>query len=202
MKLTAHEYRVLSYLMHHRGRVVSQAELAEHIYAQDADRDSNTVEVFVARLRRKLGAASIRPCAGSATASRRSRERRARSRRASSSARSCGRSGCSALSHLAFVYVTQSRAARAAHPALARVLGVLALVFMLGGLRRCVAASAPINDLRQRLVAVRQGRARRLEGDYPSEVQPLVDDLNALLDSARESRARARRPRPAISRTA
>jgi two-component system OmpR family response regulator len=59
VKLTGHEYRVLSYLMHHAGRVVSQAELAEHIYALDADRDSNTVEVFIARLRRKLGAASI-----------------------------------------------------------------------------------------------------------------------------------------------
>jgi two-component system OmpR family response regulator len=59
VKLTAHEYRVLAYLMHHAGRVVPQAELAEHIYALDADRDSNTVEVFVARLRRKLGAASI-----------------------------------------------------------------------------------------------------------------------------------------------
>jgi two-component system OmpR family response regulator len=59
VKLTGHEYRVLSYLMHHAGRVISQAELAEHIYALDADRDSNTVEVFIARLRRKLGAASI-----------------------------------------------------------------------------------------------------------------------------------------------
>jgi two-component system OmpR family response regulator len=59
VRLTGHEYRVLSYLMHHAGRVVSQTELAEHIYSLDADRDSNTVEVFVARLRRKLGAASI-----------------------------------------------------------------------------------------------------------------------------------------------
>jgi two-component system OmpR family response regulator len=59
VKLTSHEFRVLSYLMHHRGRVVSQAELIEHIYAQDFDRDSNTVEVFVARLRRKLGASFI-----------------------------------------------------------------------------------------------------------------------------------------------
>ena len=56
VKLTSHEFRVLSYLMHHRGRVVSQGELTEHIYAQDFDRDSNTVEVFIARLRRKLGA--------------------------------------------------------------------------------------------------------------------------------------------------
>jgi two-component system OmpR family response regulator len=59
VRLTSHEFRVLSYLMHHRGRVISQAELAEHIYARDEDRDSNTVEVFVARLRKKLGAASI-----------------------------------------------------------------------------------------------------------------------------------------------
>ena len=59
VKLTSHEFRVLSYLMHHRDRVVSQAELTEHIYAQAFDRESNTVEVFVARLRRKLGAAFI-----------------------------------------------------------------------------------------------------------------------------------------------
>ena len=64
VKLTAHEFRVLSYLMHQRGRVVSQTELTEHIYAQDADRDSNTVEVFVARLRRKLGAAFIETVRG------------------------------------------------------------------------------------------------------------------------------------------
>lgn len=55
VKLTSHEFRVLSYLMHHKGRVVSQGELTEHIYSQDFDRDSNTVEVFIARLRRKLG---------------------------------------------------------------------------------------------------------------------------------------------------
>jgi two-component system OmpR family response regulator len=55
VKLTSHEFRVLSYLMHHRGRLVSQSELTEHIYAQDFDRDSNTVEVFIARLRKKLG---------------------------------------------------------------------------------------------------------------------------------------------------
>ena len=64
VKLTSHEFRVLSYLMHHRGRVVSQAELTEHIYAQDFDRDSNTVEVFVARLRRKLGASIIETVRG------------------------------------------------------------------------------------------------------------------------------------------
>jgi two-component system OmpR family response regulator len=59
VRLTSHEFRVLSYLMHHRGRVVSQAELADHIYAHDEDRDSNTVEVFIARLRKKVGAAAI-----------------------------------------------------------------------------------------------------------------------------------------------
>ena len=64
VKLTSHEYRVLSYLMHHRGRVVSQAELTEHIYAESADRDSNTVEVFVARLRRKLGPSIIETVRG------------------------------------------------------------------------------------------------------------------------------------------
>jgi two-component system OmpR family response regulator len=59
VKLTSHEFRVLSYLMHHAGRVVPQGELTEHIYAHDAERDSNTVEVFIARLRRKLGASAI-----------------------------------------------------------------------------------------------------------------------------------------------
>ena len=59
VKLTSHEFRVLSYLMHHRGRVVSQSDLTEHIYSHDFDRDSNTVEVFIARLRRKLGSAVI-----------------------------------------------------------------------------------------------------------------------------------------------
>jgi two-component system OmpR family response regulator len=57
--LTSHEFRVLSYLMHHRGRVVPQTELAEHVYERDAERDSNTVEVFIARLRKKIGASAI-----------------------------------------------------------------------------------------------------------------------------------------------
>ena len=62
--LTSHEYRMLAYLMHHPGRVVSRKELTEHIYAQDCDRDSNTLEVFVARLRRKLGASVIETVRG------------------------------------------------------------------------------------------------------------------------------------------
>jgi two-component system, OmpR family, response regulator len=64
VKLTSHELRVLSYLMHHRARIVSQAELTEHIYAQTFDRDSNTVEVFIARLRRKLGPSTIETVRG------------------------------------------------------------------------------------------------------------------------------------------
>ena len=64
VKLTSHEFRVLSYLMHHCGQVVSRTELIEHIYAQDSDRDSNTVEVFIARLRRKLGASFIETVRG------------------------------------------------------------------------------------------------------------------------------------------
>lgn len=52
--LTGHEYRLLAYLMHHREQVISRSDLVEHLYAQDFDRDSNTVEVFIGRLRRKL----------------------------------------------------------------------------------------------------------------------------------------------------
>lgn len=55
LKLTSHEFRLLSYLIHHIGEVVSRTELVEHMYDQDFDRDSNTIEVFVGRLRRKMG---------------------------------------------------------------------------------------------------------------------------------------------------
>ena len=53
--LSPQEYRLLSFLMHHAGRVVSQLELTEHLYAQDFERESNAIEVLVGRLRRKLG---------------------------------------------------------------------------------------------------------------------------------------------------
>jgi two-component system, OmpR family, response regulator len=56
IKLTAQEFKLLSYLMHHKGKVVSRTELIEHIYDQDFDRDSNTIEVFITRIRKKLGA--------------------------------------------------------------------------------------------------------------------------------------------------
>jgi two-component system OmpR family response regulator len=64
VKLTSHEFRLLSYLMHHAGRVVSRTELVEHLYDQDFDRDSNTIEVFVGRLRRKLGVDVIQTVRG------------------------------------------------------------------------------------------------------------------------------------------
>jgi two-component system OmpR family response regulator len=54
VKLTSHEYRLLSYMMHHNERVVSRTELVEHLYDQDFDRDSNTIEVFIGRLRKKI----------------------------------------------------------------------------------------------------------------------------------------------------
>ena len=54
VSLTSHEFKVLDYLMHRPGQIVSRTELTEHIYAQDFDRDSNTIEVFVGRLRKKL----------------------------------------------------------------------------------------------------------------------------------------------------
>ncbi len=55
VKLTSLEFRLLAYLMHHKGKVISRTELVEHLYDQDFDRDSNTIEVFVGRLRKKLG---------------------------------------------------------------------------------------------------------------------------------------------------
>ncbi|MEI8144239.1 MAG: response regulator transcription factor [Alphaproteobacteria bacterium] len=64
VKLTSHEYRLLAYLMHHQGRVVSRTELVEHIYDQDFDRDSNTIEVFIGRLRKKLGVDVIQTVRG------------------------------------------------------------------------------------------------------------------------------------------
>jgi two-component system OmpR family response regulator len=64
IKLTSLEFRLLAYLMHHKGRVVSRSELVEHLYDQDFDRDSNTIEVFVARLRKKLDADVLKTIRG------------------------------------------------------------------------------------------------------------------------------------------
>ena len=64
VKLTSHEYRLLVYLLMHQGRVVSRSELTEHLYDQDFDRDSNTIEVFVGRLRKKLASDVIETVRG------------------------------------------------------------------------------------------------------------------------------------------
>jgi two-component system response regulator PhoP len=54
LNLTSYEYNTLEYLVHHAGKVVSKTELTEHLYSQDFDRDSNVIEVFVGRLRKKI----------------------------------------------------------------------------------------------------------------------------------------------------
>ena len=64
VRLTGMEYRLLAYLAHHRARVVSRTELTEHLYNQDFDRDSNTIEVIIGRIRRKIGADLIKTVRG------------------------------------------------------------------------------------------------------------------------------------------
>jgi len=64
VKLTSHEFRLLSYMAMHVGKVISRTELVEHIYDQDFDRDSNTIEVFIGRLRRKIGVKRIETVRG------------------------------------------------------------------------------------------------------------------------------------------
>jgi len=64
LRLTSLEYRLLHYLMMHQSRVISRTELVEHLYDQDFDRDSNTIEVFVGRLRKKIGSDRIETARG------------------------------------------------------------------------------------------------------------------------------------------
>ncbi|MET3527500.1 DNA-binding response OmpR family regulator [Phenylobacterium koreense] len=64
VELTARELKVLAYLMHRAGRLVSQAELIDHVYSLDETRESNTIEVYVGRLRKKLGKDAIRTIRG------------------------------------------------------------------------------------------------------------------------------------------
>ena len=64
IKFTALEYKVLSYLMHNQGKVVSRTELIDHIYRQDFDRDSNTIEVFIRRIRKKISSDMIKTVRG------------------------------------------------------------------------------------------------------------------------------------------
>ena len=64
LTLTSHEFKLLSLLMQRKGQVLSRTELSEHIYPHDSDRDSNTIEVFVGRLRKKLPPGSIETVRG------------------------------------------------------------------------------------------------------------------------------------------
>ena len=64
LRLTSLEYRLLHYLMMHQGRVIGRTELVEHLYDQDFDRDSNTIEVFIGRLRKKIGQERIETVRG------------------------------------------------------------------------------------------------------------------------------------------
>ena len=64
VKLTSLEYRLLHYMMMHQGRVIGRTELVEHLYDQDFDRDSNTIEVFIGRLRKKIGPDRIETARG------------------------------------------------------------------------------------------------------------------------------------------
>ncbi len=64
VKLTAQEFKLLSYMMHHAGKVITRTELTEHIYDQDFDRDSNTIEVFVTRIRKKIDVPLIQTVRG------------------------------------------------------------------------------------------------------------------------------------------
>lgn len=64
IELTARELKILGYLMHRVGRIVSQSDLVEYVYALEDSRDSNTIEVYIARLRKKLGREAIRTVRG------------------------------------------------------------------------------------------------------------------------------------------
>lgn len=64
IQLTAQEFRILDYLMHHMGRIISRTELIEHVYDRNFDRDSNVLEVLLGRIRKKIGAEMIRTVRG------------------------------------------------------------------------------------------------------------------------------------------
>ncbi|NAZ96337.1 response regulator transcription factor [Vibrio toranzoniae] len=64
VSLTALEYKVVAYFMHNQNKVISRTELIEHIYKQDFDRDSNTVEVFIGRIRKKIAPKIIKTVRG------------------------------------------------------------------------------------------------------------------------------------------
>lgn len=64
LRLTSLEYRLLHYMILHQDRVISRTELVEHLYDQDFDRDSNTIEVFMGRLRKKIGSERVETVRG------------------------------------------------------------------------------------------------------------------------------------------
>jgi len=64
INLTNYEYQVLAYMMHHQNKVISRTELTEHIYGEGSEKDSNTIEVFIGRLRRKLCSSVIQTVKG------------------------------------------------------------------------------------------------------------------------------------------
>lgn len=64
IELTAQEYRILAFLMHHAGKLVSRTEIMEHVYARDADSDSNVIDVLVGRIRKKLPASMLQTVRG------------------------------------------------------------------------------------------------------------------------------------------
>lgn len=64
LKLTAFEFQVLGYLLHHVDRVITRAEMSEHLYERDTERDFNSIEVIIGRLRKKVGAAMIETVRG------------------------------------------------------------------------------------------------------------------------------------------
>ena len=59
LQLTAQEHKILAYFMHHPGQLLTRSAIAEHVYARDLDPDSNTIDVLIGRIRRKLGAADL-----------------------------------------------------------------------------------------------------------------------------------------------
>ncbi|MFV0681314.1 response regulator transcription factor [Ottowia sp.] len=59
LQLTAQEHKILAYFMHHPGQLITRTTLSEHVYARDLDPDSNTIDVLIGRIRRKLGTAGV-----------------------------------------------------------------------------------------------------------------------------------------------
>ena len=182
--------------MHHRGRIVSQSELTEHIYSQGFDRDSNTVEVFIARLRRKLGGIVHRNRARHGLSHRGTAVKSSVAARAHPARRDPLDGGAvRRRRHGAHAPDGQNRASAGHVPSHLRRTWTCSAssswCASASGLRWCGAASLVRRAARAAGRGARRARARRLEGDYPAEVQPLVNDLNSLLDDREQRVTRA-----------